>query len=423
MPDRTNTTHQPQTPRAKVLSREALLARRSEARAHGASVVHCHGCFDIVHPGHVRHLQDAKRQGDSQMFRYDAIAAGERFVGVIISETEAALQTLQELLELQFFLLGGSHSSGYGRVDISQISLIPDWHEFEPAASAKSGIRLTLLSDAILRDPGSAQTTSSLKQALDLARDPDREFVGTVLIGGFNRKWGLHLPQEWALQAGSVFCFPAGAIPDKRLETMVHEGVGERRLDGFGRVAVNWHGTDQYRETELPQIIPKSSPTLSGIGKKLAGTMAQRLLRQRLEQQLTDVVINYEGAFRSLPSRSQLSRVRVAARHALQSLDLTRITLHLSSLKGAKFDWLNSRVRNRISNSYEPLYEWVQRHANPASGDFLTVFSLTAGLPDLAGISGEITPELEAEYRARLIDGVMKLALEELKRKEGSDEG
>ena len=151
--------------------------------------------------------------------------------------------------------------------------------------------------------------------------------------------------------------------------------------------------------------------------------MAQRLLRQRLEQQLTDVVINYEGAFRSLPSRSQLSRVRVAARHALQSLDLTRITLHLSSLKGAKFDWLNSRVRNRISNSYEPLYEWVQRHANPASGDFLTVFSLTAGLPDLAGISGEITPELEAEYRARLIDGVMKLALEELKRKEGSDEG
>ncbi len=64
MPDRTNNTSQTHTPRAKVLSKEALLARRAEARLSGASVVHCHGCFDIVHPGHVRHLQDAKRQGD-----------------------------------------------------------------------------------------------------------------------------------------------------------------------------------------------------------------------------------------------------------------------------------------------------------------------------------------------------------------------
>ena len=64
MPDRTSNTSQPQPPRAKVLSKESLLARRAEARSHGASVVHCHGCFDIVHPGHVRHLQDAKRQGD-----------------------------------------------------------------------------------------------------------------------------------------------------------------------------------------------------------------------------------------------------------------------------------------------------------------------------------------------------------------------
>ncbi len=33
-------------------------------RAAGQTVVHCHGCFDIVHPGHVRYLEFARRQGD-----------------------------------------------------------------------------------------------------------------------------------------------------------------------------------------------------------------------------------------------------------------------------------------------------------------------------------------------------------------------
>ena len=30
----------------------------------GKVVVHCHGVFDLVHPGHIRHFEDAKRQGD-----------------------------------------------------------------------------------------------------------------------------------------------------------------------------------------------------------------------------------------------------------------------------------------------------------------------------------------------------------------------
>ncbi|HBS29278.1 MAG TPA: hypothetical protein DEB06_07465 [Phycisphaerales bacterium] len=48
----------------KRLSREALIARRGEARRRGMSVVQCHGCFDLVHPGHIRHLQHAAKQGD-----------------------------------------------------------------------------------------------------------------------------------------------------------------------------------------------------------------------------------------------------------------------------------------------------------------------------------------------------------------------
>jgi rfaE bifunctional protein nucleotidyltransferase chain/domain len=48
----------------KVLTHDALLAARSDAHKAGRRVVQCHGCFDIVHPGHVRHLQQARALGD-----------------------------------------------------------------------------------------------------------------------------------------------------------------------------------------------------------------------------------------------------------------------------------------------------------------------------------------------------------------------
>jgi rfaE bifunctional protein kinase chain/domain/rfaE bifunctional protein nucleotidyltransferase chain/domain len=51
-------------PNRKLCNFEDLLARRAEARAEGRAVVHCHGCFDVVHPGHIHHLQFARSLGD-----------------------------------------------------------------------------------------------------------------------------------------------------------------------------------------------------------------------------------------------------------------------------------------------------------------------------------------------------------------------
>lgn len=48
----------------KVVDLDALTRAADEHRAAGRAIVHCHGCFDIVHPGHVRYLQFARQQGD-----------------------------------------------------------------------------------------------------------------------------------------------------------------------------------------------------------------------------------------------------------------------------------------------------------------------------------------------------------------------
>ncbi|MCR9216075.1 MAG: PfkB family carbohydrate kinase [bacterium] len=54
----------PTRPSSKIVGRAELLRLRDQARRDGRSVVQCHGCFDIVHPGHIRHLQHAARQAD-----------------------------------------------------------------------------------------------------------------------------------------------------------------------------------------------------------------------------------------------------------------------------------------------------------------------------------------------------------------------
>jgi rfaE bifunctional protein kinase chain/domain/rfaE bifunctional protein nucleotidyltransferase chain/domain len=48
----------------KIRSRQELLELRRSAGSAGRTVVHCHGCFDIVHPGHIHYLQFAKSLGD-----------------------------------------------------------------------------------------------------------------------------------------------------------------------------------------------------------------------------------------------------------------------------------------------------------------------------------------------------------------------
>jgi rfaE bifunctional protein kinase chain/domain/rfaE bifunctional protein nucleotidyltransferase chain/domain len=48
----------------KIVDLPALATAVQQARHGGKTVVHCHGCFDIVHPGHIRYLQFARRQGD-----------------------------------------------------------------------------------------------------------------------------------------------------------------------------------------------------------------------------------------------------------------------------------------------------------------------------------------------------------------------
>ena len=48
----------------EVLSREDALRRRASVRARGMKFVFTNGCFDLLHPGHIALLREARAQGD-----------------------------------------------------------------------------------------------------------------------------------------------------------------------------------------------------------------------------------------------------------------------------------------------------------------------------------------------------------------------
>jgi rfaE bifunctional protein nucleotidyltransferase chain/domain len=50
---------------AKILDHGALIQERRRLRSEGKRLVFTNGCFDLLHPGHVRYLREARLLGDA----------------------------------------------------------------------------------------------------------------------------------------------------------------------------------------------------------------------------------------------------------------------------------------------------------------------------------------------------------------------
>ena len=48
----------------KILELEKLAKRIEELKSKGKKIVLCHGCFDLMHPGHIKYFQASKKMGD-----------------------------------------------------------------------------------------------------------------------------------------------------------------------------------------------------------------------------------------------------------------------------------------------------------------------------------------------------------------------
>lgn len=67
--------------RDKILSREGLRAVLEEHRRAGRKIVFANGIFDLLHVGHVRYLQAARKEGDLLVVAINSDASTEKLKG------------------------------------------------------------------------------------------------------------------------------------------------------------------------------------------------------------------------------------------------------------------------------------------------------------------------------------------------------
>lgn len=80
---------------AQLFSREAIVAQRAQWKQEGKRVVFTNGCYDILHPGHVRLLEGARSLGDVLILGLNTDASVRRMKGpsrpVLNNEQRAAM--------------------------------------------------------------------------------------------------------------------------------------------------------------------------------------------------------------------------------------------------------------------------------------------------------------------------------------------
>jgi rfaE bifunctional protein nucleotidyltransferase chain/domain len=102
----------------KLLGMDELAKKVKRLKSRGKRIVLCHGCFDLMHPGHIKYFQAAKNMGDylvvtitpdvfvdkgpgrpvfNQRLRAESIAALECVDLVAINEWPTAEETLRLL--------------------------------------------------------------------------------------------------------------------------------------------------------------------------------------------------------------------------------------------------------------------------------------------------------------------------------------
>lgn len=354
-----------------------------------------------------------KRKEVSTVFRYEAIAPGEAFAAVVLAKGAEDLALLENLAEeTSSEHIGKSRTAGYGRVEIEDIQVVPDWQEYKPLGENVESecLIFTLLSDAILRDSRTGQWTYDL--GAYLGKEARDVFFATATVGGINNKWGLPLPQVPALRAGSVFVFPADAFSEGDRQRLIQYGIGERKAEGFGQVAIQWQGAESLQAISLPKDKDTRPVSLSTQSQSLARRMAERMLRAELDRRLLDALagLKISGEI----SNAQLSRLRLAIRRAQQEKKWGPVQRHLAD------DNLRAPARQQLERARvneQQLLTWLQGAVDEENGGGVrwTLWEQYFAKGEevrrqVAGVMVEADNNMKLECTLRLIDALLHIA-------------
>lgn len=157
----------------------------------------------------VNYVHIAKDLKKNKIFRYEAIKKGEVFEGMIEVQPEYAKELMSLLID-GIVYIGGSKGTGYGKCKITQVCQQERNSEQDFSEMNSKTFLLYAESDILYCNSyGEVKgfiETVELKEKLGLEEVVlEKSSIETVVISGYNVKWGSRMPQYIGIGVGSIF--------------------------------------------------------------------------------------------------------------------------------------------------------------------------------------------------------------------------
>lgn len=355
---------------------------------------------------------DKGRAADAQLFDYQFIPAGHRFVGNIQIDPDTPPKLIDMIMShfsSGTLLLGKSRSAEYGQVEVH----IEANHHSRAPTNTASTLTLWLTSDMALTDPtGTAlvnptclsQLHPSLPKAAVRKQDTYKQTRSYTVWNAFKRGYDI---QRQVIRSGSLLSFdlPEKALQDEHL-VILQQGVGLYRENGLGQVCINHPNTQPgaklQKKTYQP---PASANSLPMTQTPLMGWLRQQLQAKSSLDEVKSHATNAVKEYRKLlqnhrnlfgldqtihvgPSASQWGSVLEAAKTAAKDEDLKTILFGGNSpiITAKKPGWEDTYLEQGQEKTF---YDWIKNTCNQYQGNDLRSF--IAHLADQAKNSSKPT--------------------------------
>ncbi|HEY6794204.1 MAG TPA: RAMP superfamily CRISPR-associated protein [Kineosporiaceae bacterium] len=375
-------------------------------------------------------VNDAERRPTTEagggLFSYHGIEPGTVLVSDLVLPDGVRL-TLREGATLR---LGRSRKDDYGRVWVRRLAMLDD--EAPRQVGADGLLPVWLVSDVLLRDerlafdPSPARLATVLGAALDVSLEPvaDDPRLRTTLTqpvrrDGFAPRWGRPRRSLVGLRAGSVVTFRIlGAPPDPvRVAGVERDGIGERTVEGFGRVVLDPPELRTAGPEVARQPAREDTPSATGgsalqdVDASAAHPIELAAWRREIRRRVAEIAANPERQRTALPGL-------VAASRSQRGVLRTQVA-RLALPRGAELvqDWLDS-----LDISVTRRGAWA-----PATLEQLKKLLLREGIWEALELHGD-RPTLvlaggrEALLRQALHREALTVLIEELVRQSHADE-
>ena len=273
-------------------------------------------------------------------FQYEAIQMDETFHGVVLG-SDSDLKNLQKWLTgVNLIRLGRSRSAQYGQANFEWVDgkgpealdKLVEWDGFTGQLNVDvpdldNRLIVTTLSPLLAANDRGHPVPNFPKHELAklLCLDTNDlelscSYTRTDLVSGYDSH--LRLPrQQWpAIAAGSVFVFALKQelteACKKRLVELESDGLGLRKGEGYGRIAINRLKLTHTIETQLDDpdhrggySVPGGSDIPECVRSLLKGVARTRCLAEMQQGAMNLTMI--PGAIQGIPSNALLGRLRL----------------------------------------------------------------------------------------------------------------